>query len=142
MLWCFTSDKFFFSFLFLFYFILFYLFHLLGAGDSVPHGLDYCNGKNNNGLHTVPGSDSCNTGSSNGSSWAEDKMRRCCSKKVLYKRIPVFNLFQTYKKDMFMADLVAGITVGLTMIPQAIAYANVAGLPSKVRIFAKIVLSC
>lgn len=41
-----------------------------------------------------------------------------------------------------MADLVAGITVGLTMIPQAIAYANVAGLPSKVRIFAKIVLSC
>lgn len=101
------------------------------AGDSVPHGLDYCNGKNNNGLHTVPGSDSCNTGSSNGSSWAEDKMRRCCSKKVLYKRIPVFNLFQTYKKDMFMADLVAGITVGLTMIPQAIAYANVAGLPSK-----------
>ena len=32
-----------------------------------------------------------------------------------------------------MSDLVAGITVGLTIIPQAMAYASVAGIPAKVR---------
>lgn len=31
-----------------------------------------------------------------------------------------------------VSDLVAGITVGLTVIPQAIAFANVAGLPPQV----------
>lgn len=31
-----------------------------------------------------------------------------------------------------MYDLIAGITVGLTIIPQSIAYASVAGLPLEV----------
>lgn len=69
------------------------------------------------------------------SSWAEDAYHRCCSKKVLYKRIPVLNLLANYERNMIMSDLVAGITVGLTMIPQAIAYANVAGLPPQVSSF-------
>jgi sodium-independent sulfate anion transporter 11 len=33
-----------------------------------------------------------------------------------------------------VADLVAGVTVGLTLIPQAIAYASLAGLDPQVRI--------
>lgn len=37
-----------------------------------------------------------------------------------------------YKKEWLVSDLLAGITVGLTVIPQAIAYANVAGLPLQV----------
>ena len=37
-----------------------------------------------------------------------------------------------YRKDYIVSDLVAGLTVGLTVIPQAIAYANVAGLPLQV----------
>lgn len=31
-----------------------------------------------------------------------------------------------------MGDLVAGITVGLTVIPQALAYSGIAGLPAAV----------
>lgn len=33
-----------------------------------------------------------------------------------------------YTADDFIGDLVAGITVGLTVIPQALAYAGIAGL--------------
>lgn len=35
-----------------------------------------------------------------------------------------------YNSDDFIGDLVAGITVGLTVIPQALAYSNIAGLPA------------
>lgn len=60
-------------------------------------------------------------------------MHRCCTRKVLYKRLPVFQWLPKYKfNDHGIADLVAGITVGLTVIPQAIAFANVAGLPPQV----------
>ena len=85
-----------------------------------------------NGNCRVPVSECSDSGS--GSSWAEDTVRRCCSKKVLYKRIPVLNLFENYRRDMIPSDLVAGITVGMSMVPQAIAYASVAGLPAKVSV--------
>lgn len=54
---------------------------------------------------------------------------------MVYKRVPIAAWIQTYRKDYIVSDLVAGITVGLTVIPQAIAYANVAGLPLQVRTF-------
>lgn len=56
---------------------------------------------------------------------------------MLYKRIPIAAWIPKYRKDYIVSDLVAGITVGLTVIPQAIAYANVAGLPLQVRQFAR-----
>jgi len=34
-----------------------------------------------------------------------------------------------------VADIIAGITVGLTILPQALAYAQVAGLPPQVSFF-------
>lgn len=34
--------------------------------------------------------------------------------------------------DMFLSDMLAGLTVGLTAIPQGIAYAVVAGLEPQV----------
>lgn len=37
-------------------------------------------------------------------------------------------LFIRYSTDDLVGDLVAGITVGLTVIPQALAYAGIAGL--------------
>ena len=39
-----------------------------------------------------------------------------------------------YSLNYSAFDLIAGITVGLTIIPQSIAYAGVAGLPFEVRI--------
>ncbi|XP_024942020.1 sodium-independent sulfate anion transporter isoform X2 [Cephus cinctus] len=51
--------------------------------------------------------------------------------KLLYRRIPILDWLPKYRKEYVVSDMVAGITVGLTVIPQAIAYANVAGLPAE-----------
>ncbi|KAJ9593231.1 hypothetical protein L9F63_015230, partial [Diploptera punctata] len=62
-------------------------------------------------------------------SWIREKIRRSFTKKVLYKRLPVLSWLPKYNGDDAIGDLVAGITVGLTVIPQSLAYANIAGLP-------------
>ena len=49
-------------------------------------------------------------------------------------RIPILQWLPKYDFSNFLSDLVAGITVGITVIPQALAYATVAGLPPEVRI--------
>lgn len=63
--------------------------------------------------------------------------RRCrsiCTKKTVYKRVPILNWLPRYNGHDALGDLVAGVTVGLTVIPQSLAYANVAGLPPQVSI--------
>ncbi len=52
-------------------------------------------------------------------------------KSQLKKRIFILSWIRTYDKDAAIGDLIAGITLGLTIIPQAIAYAALAGLPSQ-----------
>ena len=47
-------------------------------------------------------------------------------------RFPVLKGLPKYSLQDFVADLVAGITVGVTVIPQGLAYATVAGLPPQV----------
>ncbi|XP_049820326.1 sodium-independent sulfate anion transporter-like isoform X2 [Aethina tumida] len=47
---------------------------------------------------------------------------------ILKKKIPILQWSQEYNVDKALADLVAGITVGLTLIPQSLAYAALAGL--------------
>lgn len=51
-------------------------------------------------------------------------------KKMIYKRIPILSWLPKYSADDAVGDLVAGITVGLTVIPQALAYSGIAGLPA------------
>ncbi len=43
--------------------------------------------------------------------------------------IPAFDWLTNYKKDHFKGDLSAGLTVGVMLIPQGMAYAMIAGLP-------------
>lgn len=50
-------------------------------------------------------------------------------KKVFIKRLPILNWLPKYSADDAIGDLIAGVTVGLTVIPQALAYAGIAGLP-------------
>jgi sodium-independent sulfate anion transporter 11 len=64
--------------------------------------------------------------------WMHEKARKSFTKKVLYKRVPVLCWLPKYNSQDAIGDLVAGITVGLTVIPQSLAYANVAGLPTEV----------
>lgn len=55
------------------------------------------------------------------------------NKKTINKRLPITAWLPRYDRIDFLGDLVAGITVGLTVIPQALAYAGIAGLDVKVR---------
>lgn len=45
------------------------------------------------------------------------------------KLIPILEWLPNYNTSLFKGDLVAGITVGIILIPQGIAYALIAGLP-------------
>ena len=64
----------------------------------------------------------------------EDGNRQSCSrvKAVLRRRLPICEWLPQYTSSKLLQDSLAGITVGLTAIPQGIAYAVVAGLPAEV----------
>lgn len=50
-------------------------------------------------------------------------------RRVLEQRLPIISWAPRYNRLSAIADLVAGITLGLTLVPQSIAYAALAGLP-------------
>ncbi|XP_043479223.1 sodium-independent sulfate anion transporter [Leptopilina heterotoma] len=62
---------------------------------------------------------------------AKRRARAICTKKTLYKRLPILRWLPRYNAQDALGDLVAGITVGLTVIPQSLAYSRVAGLPAQ-----------
>ncbi|XP_077294355.1 sodium-independent sulfate anion transporter-like isoform X2 [Arctopsyche grandis] len=61
--------------------------------------------------------------------WMKKSASDFFSLKTLKKRVPITQWLPNYKLDLFIQDIIAGISVGLTAIPQGIAYAGVAGLP-------------
>ncbi|KAK5641504.1 hypothetical protein RI129_010051 [Pyrocoelia pectoralis] len=63
--------------------------------------------------------------------WMKRKANGAFTKKMLYRRVPILNWLPKYNSADAIGDLVAGITVGLTVIPQSLAYSNVAGLPTE-----------
>ncbi|KAI5723570.1 hypothetical protein M8J76_008161 [Diaphorina citri] len=56
------------------------------------------------------------------------KMKEKKWRKRIRKRIPIIATIENYSGEKFIADAIAGITVGLTVMPQALAYATLAGL--------------
>ncbi|XP_051174052.1 sodium-independent sulfate anion transporter [Leptopilina boulardi] len=79
-----------------------------------------------------PGDDESNQKNSickSAAEYAKRRARGICTKKTLYKRLPILRWLPRYNGQDALGDLVAGITVGLTVIPQSLAYSNVAGLP-------------
>src|SRR3989338_1663116 len=55
---------------------------------------------------------------------------------VLLKLCPFLPWFREYDKEKFKADMLAGITVALVLIPQSMAYAQLAGLPAYYGLYA------
>ncbi|XP_025411068.1 sodium-independent sulfate anion transporter-like isoform X2 [Sipha flava] len=49
--------------------------------------------------------------------------------KTIAKRLPILQWWPNYTSEDCIGDLLAGITVGLTLIPQSMAYSALAGLP-------------
>ncbi|XP_071531190.1 sodium-independent sulfate anion transporter-like isoform X2 [Panulirus ornatus] len=58
----------------------------------------------------------------------KNKMSRCLTRKTLHRRLPCLTWLRSYNTECLLGDLVAGFTVGLMIIPQALAYGIVAGL--------------
>ncbi|KAG7460205.1 hypothetical protein MATL_G00218640 [Megalops atlanticus] len=56
-------------------------------------------------------------------------MASCCSQCTLKARLPILGWLPRYRLASLQMDLIAGATVGLTTVPTALAYAEVAGLP-------------
>ncbi|XP_017142336.1 sodium-independent sulfate anion transporter [Drosophila miranda] len=67
----------------------------------------------------------------------DESSASCCSryvrsifrKKTLKKRLPILTWLPRYNTRDCIGDLLAGFTVGLTVIPQGLAYSGVVGLP-------------
>lgn len=68
--------------------------------------------------------------------WLRNRARDACTKEQLKKqakkKFPIVEWLPKYNLETAISDLIAGITVGLTTIPQAIAYALIAGLDPQV----------
>eukprot|EP00058_Branchiostoma_floridae_P010111 XP_002595599.1 hypothetical protein BRAFLDRAFT_64709 [Branchiostoma floridae] len=56
-------------------------------------------------------------------------VRSCCTVKTAKTRLPILTWLPTYRLAWLFRDFVAGFTVGLTVIPQGLAYAALAELP-------------
>uniref|UniRef100_A0A2K6Q675 Sodium-independent sulfate anion transporter n=1 Tax=Rhinopithecus roxellana TaxID=61622 RepID=A0A2K6Q675_RHIRO len=53
----------------------------------------------------------------------------CCCPAAVQRRLPILAWLPSYSLQWLKMDFIAGLSVGLTAIPQALAYAEVAGLP-------------
>lgn len=57
-------------------------------------------------------------------------------KQIVMNRLPITKWLPKYRLVYLLNDFIAGVTVGLTAIPQGIAYAVVAGLPPEYGLYA------
>ncbi|XP_062701083.1 sodium-independent sulfate anion transporter-like isoform X2 [Aedes albopictus] len=57
-------------------------------------------------------------------------------KNSVVRRISILNWIGAYQREDLLSDFIAGITLGLTIIPQSLAYAGLAGLPSHYGLYA------
>lgn len=62
-----------------------------------------------------------------------------CDRKKLNQRVPILEWLPNYSKKFVLNDIIAGITVALTAIPQGIAYAVIAGLPPQYGLYAEMI---
>lgn len=60
---------------------------------------------------------------------------------VLFRRIPAFQSLRTYSLSAARADLVAGLSVAAVAVPQAMAYAMIAGLPAEYGLYTAVVMT-
>lgn len=63
-------------------------------------------------------------------------------KNWILRRLYFLNWLKAYDRETAIADLIAGVTLGLTIIPQSIAYAALAGLSSEYGLYSAIVGKC
>lgn len=62
--------------------------------------------------------------------------KSACSRSALTNRLPITKWLPDYKLIYLLRDFIAGLTVGLTAIPQGIAYGVVSGLGPQYGLYA------
>lgn len=67
--------------------------------------------------------------------WVQLNSKKVFRKKNITKRIPFLSWLPKYSYEDAIGDLIAGVTVGLTVIPQALAYSGIAGLPPQAGLY-------
>lgn len=65
-------------------------------------------------------------------------IKNICNVKVLKRKLPIVEWLPKYNVGAFIQDLIAGLTVGLTAIPQGIAYAVITGLPPEYGLYSSL----
>ncbi len=60
-------------------------------------------------------------------------------KKHILTIFPLLNLFKHYNKERLKGDMTAGVTVGIMLIPQGMAYALIAGLPPEYGLYTALI---
>lgn len=63
-------------------------------------------------------------------------MKNLFTLKQLLRKVPVLEWLPKYRRSYLLADIVAGLTVAMTVIPQGIADAALAGLPTQYGLYA------
>lgn len=61
----------------------------------------------------------------------EDSTVGARTKKFLRRRIYILTWLPEYDRSKAIRDLISGVTIGLTMVPQSLAYANLANVPAQ-----------
>jgi sulfate permease, SulP family len=59
----------------------------------------------------------------------------------LYRLVPAFDSLRDYRAADARSDLIAGVTVAAVAVPQAMAYAMIAGLPAEYGLYTAIVMT-
>ncbi|XP_065562850.1 sodium-independent sulfate anion transporter-like isoform X2 [Artemia franciscana] len=72
-------------------------------------------------------------------SFFQTKREKIFRKKTLYSRLPILQWVSKITIASLLSDLIAGFSVGLTLVPQSLAYATVAGLPPQYGLYSSIV---
>lgn len=64
-------------------------------------------------------------------SWVDPVSRRLPSATVEYlgEKLPILHWLPHYNYRWLLQDIIAGITIGVMLIPQALAYAKIATIP-------------
>jgi SulP family sulfate permease len=60
---------------------------------------------------------------------------------MLYRRVPAIDALRSYTSTAARSDLLAGLSVAAVAVPQAIAYAMIAGLPAEYGLYTAIVMT-
>ena len=63
---------------------------------------------------------------------------KAISASVWMRFLPILSWLKTYSREDFNGDLIAGVVTAILLVPQAIAYAMLAGLPPQMGLYASI----